>query len=295
MGWRRFWRFLGQSSSCKMGHSSLHGEEVAAPLHGRACAGICAIFALIAACAKQESWAPVHAGVTVIRVKWHSYLRHNCCRVCTCARICVVCSFTLGTEGGGVQLVQGTCRLAWRVVSDRRRGTGIVLYFLYFWHGWECRCVYVCVYAHTHRHSDTHCTCGSRCEPRGWDETPQLGGPEESRWTQSQHSCMCTKYTCVHICWKVGWDLDYVLLSLLYFVFRTNSAKDLNVISRTRIEIESRLHRPQKRAKMAEMWIQSWMGPTWIRWCSVCDNRDAVATVSWDTNNVHSLRSQFGC
>ena len=41
------------------------------------------------------------------------------------------------------------------------------------------------VYAHTH----TRCIDGVLgCEPRGRDEIP--GGPEESRWTKSQHICI---------------------------------------------------------------------------------------------------------
>ena len=39
--------------------------------------------------------------------------------------------------------------------------------------------VCVCIRAHTH----TLHRWGTRCEPRGRDETP--GGPEESRWTKS--------------------------------------------------------------------------------------------------------------
>ena len=32
-----------------------HGEEVAAPSHGRTCAGVCAFFAVSVACTKQLS------------------------------------------------------------------------------------------------------------------------------------------------------------------------------------------------------------------------------------------------
>jgi len=51
-----------------MGRNDLHGKEVAAPSHGRACAGACTFFVLIVACPKQVSWAPVHAGMCVIQV-----------------------------------------------------------------------------------------------------------------------------------------------------------------------------------------------------------------------------------
>ena len=41
---------------------------------------------------------------------------------------------------------------------------------------------------------------GTRCKPRGRDET--LGGPEESRWTKSQHICIriCVQITHVYTC-----------------------------------------------------------------------------------------------
>jgi len=39
-----FSRFLGQRSNFKMGHNSLRGEEVAALLHWRGCAGVFAFF-----------------------------------------------------------------------------------------------------------------------------------------------------------------------------------------------------------------------------------------------------------
>jgi len=56
----------------------------------------------------------------------------------------------------------------------------------------------VCVYTHTH----THCTYGVfGCEPRarGRDETP--GGPEESRWTKSRHTCtrICVQSTHLYV------------------------------------------------------------------------------------------------
>jgi len=56
--------------------------------------------------------------------------------------------------------------------------------------------VCVCVYARTH----THCTDGVLgCEPRSRDETH--GGPEESRWTKSQHTYIrkCVQSTRVYV------------------------------------------------------------------------------------------------
>ena len=58
-----------------------------------------------------------------------------------------------GKEDGGVQLVyEGTCCLAWGVIFDRSRDTGVVCVFAIFNAGgsvWWC----VCVYAHTHTHT----------------------------------------------------------------------------------------------------------------------------------------------
>jgi len=70
MGRRGFWRFLGQSSRCKISRNSLprHGKEVAVPSYfvllnrywwivtdpshcgGHACAGVCEFLALIVTC-----------------------------------------------------------------------------------------------------------------------------------------------------------------------------------------------------------------------------------------------------
>jgi len=96
--------------------------------------------------------------------------------------------------------MQSTCRLAWGVIFDRGTDRGIVLCLLYFWRGWECTCVYVCVYAHTH----THCTWGTRREPMGRDETP--GGPEElwARWTKSRHICILGYVQSTHVYIYVG-------------------------------------------------------------------------------------------
>jgi len=93
-------------------------------------------------------------------------------------------------------------------------------------------CVCMCVYAHIH----THCTWGTRCEPKGRDEAP--GGHEESRWTKSRHTCihMCVQSThvYVYICWEAGWDLGLTAFYLsTYLIFRKSKAKDVNVNPRT--------------------------------------------------------------
>jgi len=81
-----------------------------------------------------------------------------------------------------------------------------------------------------HEHKHTHCTYGVLgCEPRGRDETP--GGPEESRWTKSQNTCICiwVQSTHVHVYAESrmrSWNNCF--FSLIYFFFRQKKAKDVN-------------------------------------------------------------------
>ena len=82
-------------------------------------------------------------------------------------------------EDGGVQLVyESACCLAWGVIFDGRKDSGVVCVFSIFNAGGSV-CVCECVYTHTH----THTAQVLGCEPRSRDETP--GWPEESRWTKS--------------------------------------------------------------------------------------------------------------
>ena len=89
---------------------------------------------------------------------------------------------------------------------------------------WKRVGVYVGVCGCIRTHTDTLHRWGTRCEPRSWDETP--GELEESRLTKAQYTCRlrpyrCTKYTCVCICWDVGFDdlskLPFFLLTCLFF------------------------------------------------------------------------------
>ena len=88
--------------------------------------------------------------------------------------------------------------VAWRgpgVIFDRRKDGSVVRVFSILNAGGS---VYgcMCVYTHTH----THCTDGVLgCEPRGPDETP--GGPEQSRWIESQHKYIriCVQSTHVYV------------------------------------------------------------------------------------------------
>jgi len=45
---------------------SFHVEKVAAPSHGRTCAGVCAFFAVSVACTKQVSYPPEHVQVCTL-------------------------------------------------------------------------------------------------------------------------------------------------------------------------------------------------------------------------------------
>ena len=130
--------------------------------------------------------------------KWCDITVHICvharCRVCICAHIYAVCSFSVGERGCGYStslwrhLLFGVGGYFWQ-----KERYGCCLCFLYFQCGWERMRVYVCVYAHTH----TRCTYGVLgCEPRSRDETP--GGPKESGWTKSRHTTVYLYK--VHMC-----------------------------------------------------------------------------------------------
>ena len=86
--------------------------------------------------------------------------------------------------------------VAWhRELSWTEGKIGVLSVSSLFLTRWECMWVCVRVYAHKH----TYCTDGVLgCEPRSRDETP--GGPEESRWTKSQHTYIriCVQSTHVY-------------------------------------------------------------------------------------------------
>jgi len=69
-----------------------------------------------------------YTGVVCISVHIYVHARY---RVCICAHVRTVCSFSDGELGWGVQLVyEGTCCLAWGVNFDKRRDSGIVCVIL---------------------------------------------------------------------------------------------------------------------------------------------------------------------
>ena len=82
--------------------------------------------------------------------------------------------------------------VAWRVGLFLTQGK-ICVFSIFNAGGSVCVCE--CVYTHTHTH--TAQVLGR--EPRSRDETP--GGPEKSRWTQSQHTYIriCVQSTHAYI------------------------------------------------------------------------------------------------
>ena len=93
-------------------------------------------------------------------VVWYhyTYLRHNHCRVCTCACVCAVCSFALGDKGGNFEPIYSEhyppppehLSLSVGNFLDRRRDRSFVLCFLYSWCWVAEYCVCVCIRTLTH-------------------------------------------------------------------------------------------------------------------------------------------------
>jgi len=125
----------------------------------------------------------------------HTHLLHATSRsqqdVHMCSCMCSLFHSVLGNEDAGVQLVyESTCCLAWGVIFDRKKDRGVVCVFSIFNAGGSvCRCM--CVYTHTHTFM-LHRWCTwmwAAAQESGWDTwTP--GGPEESKWTKSRHTCI---------------------------------------------------------------------------------------------------------
>ena len=93
----------------KIARNSFHGNIVAAPSHTCACAGACAIFGS-ECCVHFETsdlgtsaCGDVYVTQVFFDISIH-ICEHTHCIVCTCARVCAVCSFALGDEVGKVQL-----------------------------------------------------------------------------------------------------------------------------------------------------------------------------------------------
>ena len=132
---------------------------------------------------------------------WVYIWRNTHWRVCTCARVCAVCSLALGNEGRGVQLVYSEHLLmAWDIIIHTRKDKGLYIISIFFWQGWKCMWVYVCVYAHTRTHN-ARGVLG--CEPKGpgsgqdtW-RAQRFG--EESRWTKFRHICIHTCVQSIHM------------------------------------------------------------------------------------------------
>jgi len=147
--------------------------------------------------------------------------------------------------------MQSTCNLAWGVALDRKRDRSVVL-------SW-CLCIFdtsgsvrgcMCVYTHTHTQSahwvlDVSRGVGTRylkspkSEPRGRNET--LGGPEKSRWTKSQQTCIRTCVQSTHVCIYAVRQEEFwnnCFFPWTYFFFRKSKAKDVIVKYRYLKQIE---------------------------------------------------------
>jgi len=80
--------------------------------------------------------------------------KHTLLRSCTCARVCALCSFTLGDECGEVQLVYtGHLLMAWGFLLYTLGNVEGLSVFPFFLTGVECMWVYAWIYAGTHTHT----------------------------------------------------------------------------------------------------------------------------------------------
>jgi len=82
-----------------------------------------------------------------------THLLHARYRVCICAHVCAVCSFSVGERGwGGSASLWKHLLLGVGVIFDRRKDRGVVCVFSIFNAcGGVCECI--CVYTHTHTHT----------------------------------------------------------------------------------------------------------------------------------------------
>jgi len=166
-------------------------------------------------------------------------------RSCTYARVCAVCSLALGDECGGVQLVYaGHLLMAW----------GFLLYTLgkieglsvspLFFDGGGSVCGGMCEFAHACTYS-TRWVLRVGCELRGRDET--LEGPEESKWIQCWHTCICIRVqsTQVYIYDERRDEiLDQILFFLNIFFLPKEKSKTRNRDTENSNPYRFLLHRP---------------------------------------------------
>jgi len=142
-----------------------HGEEVEEPSQGRACASVCAFFALSVAYTKQVSWAPVHVGVYVVQVFLTSAYISATQSLQDVHMRSYMRSLFIRVGGRGWKGSTSLCRalVTWRGGLFLTEGEVAVLSCVcsIFDAGGSVRgCM--CVYTHTH----THYTCVARCEPQ---------------------------------------------------------------------------------------------------------------------------------
>ena len=115
----------------------------------------------------QDVFASKSESVRPLVLSHCTYLTHNHYRVCTCARMFAVCSFTLRDEDGGVQLGHaGHLSLGVEGYFNRSRDRSVVLCLSILDAGAcvrGCMCVYTHTLAHTaHRVLDVSPGVGTR-------------------------------------------------------------------------------------------------------------------------------------
>ena len=142
MGWRGFRRFLGQSSSWTHWSKWFSWPRSCCTIARVCLRGCICIFCVD--CGVYWTGVLSTSAWYVIQVFWHqhTYLRHNRCRLCTCARVCTICSLALGDEREGFQLVYA---------EHSSLGMGVCLVSsLFLTRLGVYVCVYVWIRTHTH-------------------------------------------------------------------------------------------------------------------------------------------------
>ena len=106
----------------------------------------------------------------------------------------------LGNEDGVVQLVyEGTCCLAWGVIFDRRKDSGVVCVFSIFNAAGGSVYVCECVYTHTHTHT-AHMGCSDVSLGVGMRHLEGPKNPDGLNLDIRIFVYVFAKYTCVCIC-----------------------------------------------------------------------------------------------
>jgi len=156
---------------------------------------------------------------------------HFLSRVCTCARVCAVCSLTFGDEGGEFHLVlKGDLLLVWGYLDIAEGELGVMSVSSLLLTG-----------VGVHMITVTACEVLA-CEPSSRDETPRQH--EKSRWTKIRHIFICICLQITHVYTYTGrrdeiWTNCFAFLKIISF--RKRKAKDVNIIPRLQIKMDSSL------------------------------------------------------